>query len=115
MVRMVNLCDQVLMFSLKTLREERSISENGNKLCLRCIKLYMTLSFDFIRVESDANFEVRSIMSTVIANKHRNIMYIVEPDLCCFAFFSNFYLPVTKGVHKKFSLLKPEVSCCLEI
>lgn len=100
MVRMVNLSDQVLVFSLKTLREERSISENGNKLCLRCIKLYVTLSFDFIRVESDINFEVQTIMSTVIAKKHRNIMYIVEPDLC---FFSYFYLPVTKAGFTKSS------------
>lgn len=98
MVRMVDLCDQVLVFSLKTLREKnRNISENGNKLCLRCIKHYMTLNFDFIRVESDINFEVRTIMSAVIANKHRNIIYIVEPDLCFFVFFSYFYLPVTKA------------------
>lgn len=86
------------MFSFKTLEEEkRSVSENGNKLCLRCIKLYVTLNFDFIRVESDINIEVRIIMSATIANKHRNIMYTVKPDLCFFIFFSYFYLPATKA------------------
>lgn len=57
----------------------------------------MTLNFDFITVESDINFEVRTIMSAMIANKHRYIMYTVEPDLCFFVFYSYFYLPVTKA------------------
>lgn len=99
MVRMVDFCDQVLIFPLKTLREEkRSISANGNKLCLRSIKPNLTLDFDFIRVESDINSEVKTIMSATIANKDRNIMYSVEPVLCFFVFFSYFYLPVTKAV-----------------
>lgn len=96
MVRMLDLSDQILVFSLKTLREEkRSISAKGTKLYLRCTKLYLTL--DLIRVESDINSEVRTIMSATIANKHRNIMYTVEPVLCFFVFFSYFYLPVTKA------------------
>lgn len=57
----------------------------------------MTLDFDFIRAQSDINFEVRTIMSAMIANNHRNNMYTVEPDLCFFVFFSYFYLPATKA------------------
>lgn len=98
MVRMLDLCDQDLVFSLKNLREEKgSISAKRNELCLICTKLYLTLDFDFIRVESDINSDVRTIMSATIANKHRNIMYTVEPVLCFFVFFSYFYLPVTKA------------------
>lgn len=99
MVRTMDLFDQIFMFSLKTLGEEKgsSISENGKKLFLRWIKLYMTLNFDFIRVESDINFEVRIITSLMIANKCAHSMYTVEPDLCFFISFSHFYLPVTRA------------------
>lgn len=112
MVRTVDLFDQIFVFSLKTLGEEKGgcISENGNKLRLRWIKLYMT-NFGFIRVESAINFEVRIIMSVKIANKRAHIMYTVEPDLWL-SFFFTFLSTCNKGwhvVHKKFSYLKPEV------
>lgn len=55
------------------------------------------LNFDFIRIESDINFEARVLMSVIIANKHTHIMYTVEPDLYVLISLSMFLSAVRKA------------------
>jgi len=92
----MDLFDQIFMFSLKTLGEEK-----GSFMFLRMgisFEMDQTLhdsSLDFIGVESDINFEVRIIISVMGANKRTRFMYAVEPRLCLFIL--RFYLPVTKA------------------